>query len=141
MTPDEASKRIQVAIAGVGNCAASFIEGLCFYRQHPHLDTGLLFPVLCGYSARDIDVVAAFDIATQKKLVSPCVKPCINHRTTLCGLMIFVLTVKPMFFVAPLLMRNWKNCSRGGWFRSVVVHAGGQHSVHFARKFFLSDHT
>ena len=66
MTPDEASKRIQVAIAGVGNCAASFIEGLCFYRQHPHLDTGLLFPVLCGYSARDIDVVAAFDIALKK---------------------------------------------------------------------------
>src|SRR5215469_890158 len=80
-------------------------------------------------------------ISHSKKLVSPCVKPCINHRTTLCGLMIFVLTVKPMFFVAPLLMRNWKNRSRGGWFRTVVVHAGGQHSVHCARKFFLSDHT
>ncbi|HEX6478095.1 MAG TPA: hypothetical protein VF043_04555 [Ktedonobacteraceae bacterium] len=60
------SKRITVAMAGLGNCAASFIEGLCFYRQHPAIDTGLLFPVLCGYGVRNIDVVAAFDIALTK---------------------------------------------------------------------------
>ncbi len=33
MTSNGASKRINVAIAGLGNCAASFIEGLCFYRR------------------------------------------------------------------------------------------------------------
>lgn len=48
MSLDSASKRINVAIAGLGKCAASFIEGLCFYRQHPVIDTGLLFPALCG---------------------------------------------------------------------------------------------
>lgn len=66
MALHETSKRITVAMAGLGNCAASFIEGLCFYRQHPDIDTGLLFPVLCGYGVRNIDVVAAFDIALTK---------------------------------------------------------------------------
>src|SRR6266566_7706207 len=66
MTSDSASKRINVAIAGLGNCAASFIEGLCFYRQHPDIDTGLLFPVLCGSSVRNIDVVTAFAISLTK---------------------------------------------------------------------------
>src|SRR5437588_10071150 len=63
MPSNSASKRINVAIAGLGNCAASFIEGLCFYRQNPDIQTGLLFPTLCGYSVRNIDVVAAFDIS------------------------------------------------------------------------------
>ncbi len=66
MTSDGASKRINVAIAGLGNCAASFIEGLCFYRQYPAIDTGLLFPALCGYSVRNIEVVTAFDISCTK---------------------------------------------------------------------------
>ena len=66
MTSDGASKRINVAIAGLGNCAASFIEGLCFYRQYPDINTGLLFPALCGYSVRDIEVVTAFDISLTK---------------------------------------------------------------------------
>jgi myo-inositol-1-phosphate synthase len=66
MRSDSASKRINVAIAGLGNCAASFIEGLCFYRQHPDIDTGLLFPALCGYSVRDIEIATAFDISLTK---------------------------------------------------------------------------
>ncbi len=66
MTSDGASKRINVAIAGLGNCAASFIEGLCFYRQYPAIDTGLLFPALCGYSVRNIEVVTALDISCTK---------------------------------------------------------------------------
>jgi myo-inositol-1-phosphate synthase len=66
MTSDSVSKRINVAIVGLGNCAASFIEGLCFYRQYPDIDTGLLFPVLCGYSVQNIEVVTAFDISLAK---------------------------------------------------------------------------
>jgi myo-inositol-1-phosphate synthase len=66
MRSNSASKRINVAIAGLGNCAASFIEGLCFYHQHPDIDTGLLFPALCGYSVRDIEIVTAFDISLTK---------------------------------------------------------------------------
>jgi myo-inositol-1-phosphate synthase len=57
---------VRLAIAGIGNCASSLIEGLSHYRQHPEDDGGLLFPVLGGYSARDIEVVAAFDVSALK---------------------------------------------------------------------------
>ncbi len=60
------SSSIRVAIAGLGNCAASLIEGLHYYRQNPDTETGLLFPMLSGYSVRDIDVVVAFDISSLK---------------------------------------------------------------------------
>ena len=57
---------IRLAIAGIGNCASSLIEGLAHYRQNPDDDGGLLFPVLGGYSVRDIEVVAAFDVSDHK---------------------------------------------------------------------------
>jgi myo-inositol-1-phosphate synthase len=60
------ARRIRLAIAGLGNCAASLIEGLSYYCQHPADDGGLLFPTLGGYAVRDIDVVVAFDIAQGK---------------------------------------------------------------------------
>jgi myo-inositol-1-phosphate synthase len=66
MPVNNTSKRIHVAIAGLGNCAASFIEGLYFYRQHPGTNTGLLFPSFGGYCVQDIEVVAAFDISHAK---------------------------------------------------------------------------
>ena len=59
-------KTIRLAVAGVGNCASSLIEGICYYRQHPEDERGLLFPVLGGYSVRDIEVVAVFDISKEK---------------------------------------------------------------------------
>jgi myo-inositol-1-phosphate synthase len=60
------SKSIRVAIAGLGNCASSLIEGLAFYRQNPEANIGLLFPSLAGYSVREIEVVAAFDVSARK---------------------------------------------------------------------------
>ncbi|MCL4517752.1 MAG: inositol-3-phosphate synthase [Thaumarchaeota archaeon] len=60
------SHPIRVAIAGLGNCASSLIEGIYYYRQHPETDDGLLFASLAGYSVRDIEVVVAFDISTSK---------------------------------------------------------------------------
>ena len=60
------SRRIRVAIAGLGNCASSLVEGIHFYRQNPETEAGLLFPILSGYSVRDIEVVAAFDISALK---------------------------------------------------------------------------
>ena len=60
------SKKINVAIAGLGNCASGLIEGICYYRQRPETDEGLLFPMLCGYSVRDIEIVAGFDISISK---------------------------------------------------------------------------
>lgn len=60
------SRRIRVAIAGLGNCASSLVEGIHCYRQNPETEAGLLFPILSGYSVRDIEVVAAFDISALK---------------------------------------------------------------------------
>jgi myo-inositol-1-phosphate synthase len=60
------SKCIRVAIAGLGNCASSLIEGIQYYRQNPGLEAGLLFPTLCDYSVPDIEIVAAFDISSLK---------------------------------------------------------------------------
>ena len=60
------SKCIRVAIAGLGNCASSLIEGVQYYRQNPGLEAGLLFPTLCDYSVRDIEIVCAFDISNLK---------------------------------------------------------------------------
>jgi len=59
-------KSIRVAIAGLGNCASSLIEGIQYYRQNPETDDGLLFPNLAGYSVCDIDIVTAFDISDLK---------------------------------------------------------------------------
>src|SRR6266498_3645356 len=59
-------KSIRVAIAGLGNCASSLIEGIQYYRQNPESDDGLLFPYLAGYSVCDIDIVTAFDISDLK---------------------------------------------------------------------------
>ncbi len=58
--------RIRVAIAGLGNCAGSLIEGLCYYEENPATKSGLLFPELCGYTPANIEVVAAFDISALK---------------------------------------------------------------------------
>ncbi len=60
------SPRIRAAIAGLGNCAGSLIEGICFYQENPGTDSGLIFPRLAGYSAADVDVVAAFDVSALK---------------------------------------------------------------------------
>jgi myo-inositol-1-phosphate synthase len=58
--------QIRVAIAGLGNCASSLIEGITYYRQNPEAEDGLLFPTLAGYSVRDINIVVAFDISSAK---------------------------------------------------------------------------
>ena len=66
MTSQIPSGPIHVAIAGLGNCASSLLEGIYYYRQNPGTHLGLLFPELGGYSVGDIEVVAAFDISARK---------------------------------------------------------------------------
>ncbi|MDX1812021.1 MAG: inositol-3-phosphate synthase, partial [Gammaproteobacteria bacterium] len=58
---------IKVAIAGMGNCASSLIQGIYYYRQNTDAEPiGLMHKVVGGYNAGDIDVVAAFDIDQRK---------------------------------------------------------------------------
>ncbi|MGA9538769.1 MAG: inositol-3-phosphate synthase [Desulfobacterales bacterium] len=59
--------KIKVAIAGIGNCASSLIQGIAYYREKGPADaTGLMHWDLGGYRPGDIDVVAAFDIDRRK---------------------------------------------------------------------------
>ncbi len=60
---------IKIAIAGVGNCCSSLIQGLFYYKnvdENSDLVPGLMHNVLGGYKISDIKVVAAFDIDKRK---------------------------------------------------------------------------
>jgi len=60
--------RIRVAIVGVGNCASALIQGVTFYKDahEEEFVPGLMHVNLGGYHIRDIDFVAAFDVAETK---------------------------------------------------------------------------
>jgi myo-inositol-1-phosphate synthase len=56
---------IRIAIAGVGNCASSLVQGITHYTKQPD-GVGLMHPRLGGYAIADIRPVAAFDIDSRK---------------------------------------------------------------------------
>ena len=59
--------KLRLAIAGVGNCASSLLQGLAYYRDHdPSQSAGLLHPEIGGYRIEDLQVVAAFDVDARK---------------------------------------------------------------------------
>lgn len=60
--------KIRVAIAGVGNCASSLIQGVHFYRnaQDDEFVPGLMHVNLGGYRPGDLEFVAAFDVNANK---------------------------------------------------------------------------
>jgi myo-inositol-1-phosphate synthase len=59
--------RIKVAVAGLGNCASSLIQGINYYRGKNSVDAiGLMHWEIGGYTPSDIEVVAAFDIDRRK---------------------------------------------------------------------------
>jgi myo-inositol-1-phosphate synthase len=58
--------KIKVAIAGVGNCASSLVQGVSYYRQNPSDSLGLMHAEMGGYRVSDIEFVAAFDIDARK---------------------------------------------------------------------------
>jgi len=62
------SRKVRVAIIGVGNCASSLVQGVHFYRNAPadEIVPGLMNVVLGGYHVGDIEFSAAFDIDANK---------------------------------------------------------------------------
>jgi len=59
--------RIKIAVAGVGNCFSSLLQGINYYRDKDPSDViGLMHWNLGGYLPGDIEVVAAFDIDKRK---------------------------------------------------------------------------
>jgi myo-inositol-1-phosphate synthase len=62
-------KQIKIAIAGIGNCCSSLIQGLFYYqnvKNEKGFVPGLMHPVLGGYKISEIRPVAAFDIDKRK---------------------------------------------------------------------------
>jgi myo-inositol-1-phosphate synthase len=62
------SKKIRLAIAGVGNCASSLVQGIEYYRNADPNEAvpGLMHVVLGGYHVGDVELVAAFDVDAAK---------------------------------------------------------------------------
>jgi myo-inositol-1-phosphate synthase len=65
------ARPIRVAIAGVGNCASSLVQGVAWYRRRvasgeARETVGLMHDNLCGYGPGDIQFVCAFDIDKRK---------------------------------------------------------------------------
>src|SRR6058998_4115106 len=59
---------VRVAIVGVGNCAASLVQGVEYYRDADPAGRvpGLMHVTLGGYHVRDVQFVAAFDVDAKK---------------------------------------------------------------------------
>ncbi|WP_197319592.1 inositol-3-phosphate synthase [Saccharomonospora sp. NB11] len=62
------NRRVRVAIVGVGNCAASLVQGVHYYRDaDPNSRVpGLMHVQFGDYHVRDVDFVAAFDVDAKK---------------------------------------------------------------------------
>jgi myo-inositol-1-phosphate synthase len=60
--------KIKVAVAGVGNCASSLVQGVEYYRNasEDQFIPGLMHVNFGGYHIRDIEFVAAFDVDANK---------------------------------------------------------------------------
>jgi len=62
------TKKVRVAIAGVGNCASALVQGIHYYVDaNPEDDVpGLMHVELGGYHVRDVEFTVAFDVDAKK---------------------------------------------------------------------------
>ena len=62
------SRKIRVALVGVGNCASALAQGVEFYKNASEDDfvPGLMHVSLGGYHVRDVEFVAALDVNAGK---------------------------------------------------------------------------
>lgn len=81
--------KIRIAIAGVGNCASSLIQGIHYYTPERCAlgVNGLMHTEVGGYRPCDIEVVAAFDIDKRKvgRDVNQAIFSKPNCTTVFCG--------------------------------------------------------
>lgn len=63
-----ASKKVRVAIIGVGNCASSLVQGIEFYKNTPESESvpGIMHVNLGGYHIHDIEFTLGIDINATK---------------------------------------------------------------------------
>ena len=60
------TKKIKVAIVGVGNCASSLIQGIEYYSNHEDDTIGIMHDVIGWYSIKDIEPVLWIDVNINK---------------------------------------------------------------------------
>jgi myo-inositol-1-phosphate synthase len=61
------SKKVRLAIVGVGNCASSLVQGIYYYKEKGLNNVeGIMFSDIGGYKPFDIEIVAAWDIDERK---------------------------------------------------------------------------
>ncbi len=62
------SKKVRVAIIGVGNCASSLVQGVEFYKNAKENERlpGVMHVNLGGYHIHDVEFSAAFDVVDTK---------------------------------------------------------------------------
>jgi len=60
--------KIRLAVAGIGNCASSLLQGIEYYHKASPSERvpGLMHVTLGGYHVSDIELVAAFDVDVTK---------------------------------------------------------------------------
>src|SRR4029450_299731 len=63
-----ASKKVRVAIIGVGNCASSLVQGIQFYKDTPDDGRlpGAMHTRLGGYHIQDIEFTLGIDVNITK---------------------------------------------------------------------------
>lgn len=79
--------KIRIAVAGVGNCASSLIQGIHYYRKKSAAAAiGLMHWEIGGYTPADIEVALAFDIDKRKvgKDVNEAIFALPNNTTEFC---------------------------------------------------------
>ncbi|MHA1828138.1 MAG: inositol-3-phosphate synthase [Candidatus Heimdallarchaeaceae archaeon] len=62
------SKKVRVAIAGLGNCASALIQGLEYYKNADENDyvPGIMHVKFGEYHISDVEIVSAFEVNTKK---------------------------------------------------------------------------
>jgi len=63
-----ASKKVRVAIIGVGNCASSLVQGIQFYKNaaEDEVIPGIMHSTIDGYHIRDIEFTIGIDVNVNK---------------------------------------------------------------------------
>ena len=57
---------IKVAIAGVGTVASGLIQGIAYFNEYKEKRDDLLHPIIGNFGAKDIKIVAAYDVDSTK---------------------------------------------------------------------------
>src|SRR5688572_7344090 len=58
--------KVNVGVVGVGNCASSLVQGICYYSSTTHSPAGLANAVCAGFGIDDVAITSAFDVDVSK---------------------------------------------------------------------------